>query len=47
MLMSSREKCPLIPTSAYGNKMPKGYENVMRTIDYSDVILAVNKAIKN
>ena len=47
MLMSSREKYPLITTSAYGNKMPKGYENVMRTIDYSDVILAVNKAIKN
>ena len=47
MLMSSREKYPLIPTSAYGNKMPKGYEGIMRTIDYGDVILAVNKAIKN
>ena len=47
MLISSREKYPLVPTSAYGNKMPKGYEGVMRTIDYRDVILAVNKAIKN
>jgi hypothetical protein len=47
MIISSREKYPLVPTSAYGNKMPKGYEGVMRTIDYGDVILAVNKAIKN
>ncbi len=28
-------------------KMPKGYENVMRTIDYEQVILAVNKIIGN
>ncbi|MDB2648155.1 glycosyltransferase family 9 protein [Flavobacteriaceae bacterium] len=42
-LKSDREKYPLLPTSAYGNKTPKGYENVMRTIDVNDVILAVNK----
>ena len=47
MLVSSREKYPLVPTSAYGNKMPKGYENVMRTIDHQEVILAVNKIIEN
>ena len=47
MLISSRVKYPLIPTSAYGNKTPKGYENVMRTIDHEQVILAVNKIIRN
>ena len=47
MLISSRVKYPLIPTSAYGKKMPKGYENVMRTIDHEQVILAVNKIIGN
>ena len=47
MLISSRVKYPLIPTSSYGKKMPKGYENVMRTIDYEQVILAVNKIIGN
>jgi ADP-heptose:LPS heptosyltransferase len=47
MLISSRVKYPLIPTSAYGNKTPKGYENVMRTIDHEQVILAVNKIISN
>ena len=44
-LTSDREKYPLLPTSAYGNKTPKGYENVMRTIDVNDVILAVNKVV--
>ena len=44
-LTSDREKYPLVPTSAYGNKTPKGYENVMRTIDVNDVILAVNKVV--
>jgi ADP-heptose:LPS heptosyltransferase len=38
MLVSSREKYPKIPTSAYGKKIPNGYENVMRTIDYKDVL---------
>jgi len=47
MLMSSREKYPLIPTSSYGNKMPKGYEGIMRTIDYKEVILAVKKTIQD
>ena len=38
MLVSNREKYPKIPTSAYGKKIPNGYENVMRTIDYKDVL---------
>ncbi len=31
-LLSDREKYPLIPTSVYGNKVPKGYEHVMESI---------------
>ena len=44
-LLSDRAKYPLLPTSSYGNKTPKGYENVMRTIDVNDVILAVKKVL--
>lgn len=32
-ILANREKFPLIPTSVYGNKFPKGYEKVMETID--------------
>ncbi|SFB70416.1 ADP-heptose:LPS heptosyltransferase [Flagellimonas taeanensis] len=31
-LLADRETYPLIPTSVYGNKMPKGYESAMETI---------------
>ena len=31
-LLSDRDKYPSIPTSVYGNKVPQGYEDVMRTI---------------
>lgn len=31
-LLSDRNKFPFIPTSIYGNKAPRGYENVMSTI---------------
>jgi ADP-heptose:LPS heptosyltransferase len=44
-LVSNRETYPMLPTSAYGNKIPKGYENVMRSIDVNDVILAINKVL--
>ncbi|MAU63440.1 MAG: ADP-heptose--LPS heptosyltransferase RfaF [Flavobacteriaceae bacterium] len=37
MIVSDRSMFPKIPTSAYGKKIPKGYENVMRTISYKDV----------
>ena len=32
-ILADREKFPLIPTSVYGNKFPKGYEKVMEIID--------------
>lgn len=31
-ILSDRGKFPLIPTSVYGNKFPKGYDKVMETI---------------
>lgn len=37
-LLADREKFPLIPTSVYGNKMPQGYTEAMRTIPPQDVI---------
>ncbi len=37
-LMVDREHYPLIPTSVYGNKLPKGYENVMETITPQQVV---------
>jgi len=36
--LSNREAFPLIPTSVYGNKQPKGYEKVMGTIS-PDLVL--------
>ena len=40
-----REKFPLVPNSIYGNKMIKGYENSMRTINFQDVLARINKLI--
>ena len=38
MFLSDRERYPKIPTSAYGKKMSKGYDGVMKTIDCNEVI---------
>lgn len=45
-LLSDKEKYPLIPTSVYGNKLPRGYENVMRTIQPEKVVEKVISLIK-
>ncbi|NER09896.1 ADP-heptose--LPS heptosyltransferase RfaF [Muriicola jejuensis] len=37
-IMADRGKYPMIPTSVYGNKYPKGYEQVMQTIEPEIVI---------
>ena len=37
-ILADREQYPMIPTSVYGNKYPKGYENVMQSIDPKDVV---------
>ena len=38
-LLADRDKFPLIPTSVYGNKMPKGYEKAMETISSHDIVV--------
>lgn len=45
-LLSDKEKYPLIPTSVYGNKLPRGYENVMRTIQPEKVVQKVISLIQ-
>ncbi|MEC3963984.1 glycosyltransferase family 9 protein [Flagellimonas halotolerans] len=37
-LMADRVAYPLIPTSVYGNKVPEGYENAMKTIHPQEVL---------
>lgn len=37
-ILSDRKEYPLIPTSIYGNKFPKGYEEVMKTIAPKTVV---------
>ena len=46
MFVSDREKFPKIPTSAYGKKIPKGYQDVMRTIDPNEVIARCLEILK-
>lgn len=44
-LTSDRIKYPLIPTSVYGNKKVKGYENVMESISWETVIDKVEEML--
>ena len=46
-LLADREQYPLIPTSVYGNKVPKGYENVMETIDSQQVVDRLLKILED
>jgi len=46
-LVSDREAYPLLPTSVYGNKKVKGYEDAMRTISPEEVVKKVYDVIKN
>jgi ADP-heptose:LPS heptosyltransferase len=46
MIVSNREQYPQIPTSAYGKKTPKGYEDIMKTIEYKDVIVRALKILE-
>lgn len=43
-LLSDREKYPKIPTSVYGNRYPKGYENAIASIDEKEIVKAVRLA---
>lgn len=44
-LIANRDKYPLIPTSVYGNKYPKAYENCMESIPAEVVIDKVMEVI--
>jgi ADP-heptose:LPS heptosyltransferase len=45
-LMANREQYPALPTSAYGNKEVKGYEDAMRTITPQMVVNKVQEVLK-
>ena len=45
-LLADRSQYPLIPTSVYGNKMPKGYEGAMQTIAPTAVLEKIQKLLK-
>lgn len=44
-LVSDRKQFPKIPTSIYGNKYPKGYENVAKTISPKTIIDKIESLI--
>ena len=46
-LLADRVEYPLIPTSIYGNKLPAGYENVMSTIQPTQVVQKIIDIINN
>lgn len=46
-LVSDREQYPLIPTSVYGNKVPEGYEEVMRSILPDEVLRKLVNLVLN
>jgi ADP-heptose:LPS heptosyltransferase len=45
-LVSDRTKYPYLPTSVYGNKKVKGYEDAMRTILPETIVQKIKAAIK-
>lgn len=44
-LLTDRKLYPLIPTSVYGNVVPSGYENAMKTISPTSVVKKVKEAL--
>jgi ADP-heptose:LPS heptosyltransferase len=44
-LLPDLDKFPQIPTSIYGNKVPDGYEDVMRTISPDTVVSKINSIL--
>ncbi|QBA65677.1 glycosyltransferase family 9 protein [Muriicola soli] len=45
-IVADRGKYPMIPTSVYGNKYPKGYEKVMESIDPQMVYSKIEAVLK-
>lgn len=46
-LLADREKFPLIPTSIYGNQVPKGYEGAMSSIPPESVLEKLQKILED
>lgn len=44
-MLSDRSQFPEIPTSVYGNKYPKAYQDVMRSIAPEDVVDRINQCL--
>ena len=44
-LVSNTERYPLIPTSVYGNKHPKGYENAIETIAPERIVNMIKRIL--
>lgn len=44
-LLPDLEQYPLIPTSVYGNKVPSGYEDAMKTITPGTVVKRIKKVL--
>lgn len=44
-LVADRAKYPLIPTSVYGNKFPKGYDDAMKTISPEMVVSKIREIL--
>lgn len=46
-LLPDLDKYPKIPTSVYGNKVPEGYEDVMRSIPPEMVLVKISEVLNN
>ncbi|GET45684.1 glycosyltransferase family 9 protein [Capnocytophaga felis] len=44
-LLADRKAFPLIPTSVYGNKYPKGYERAIKTITTEEILTKIEEII--
>ena len=44
-LLADRDQYPLIPTSIYGNKCPKGYEKAISTIEPAQIIARIEDVL--
>lgn len=42
-VLSDRGRYPAIPTSVYGNEVPEGYQDVMRTISVEEVVAKIEE----
>ncbi len=44
-LYADRKQYPQLPTSVYGNKLPEGYTELMRSINVSDILAKVTQVL--